>query len=565
MVTIMQRAGAFLILTPTPSMPIDRILRNDLSGVTEQIEYDFDLPVIGPVEAIVYQTYDVWLVAEFLQLLSEKASQAKVVISDAAQEALDQRFSKRQESRKPMPEIEKVRNPYVPLHPHQIEGVRFFMDNNGRGLLGDEMGLGEQQIQSIVPRRWKTITALGYVASTQKRAFVITPKKVLEHWVHEAANAFPEYFDGRILILGSHIKKGNENKELLGISDARLVCVNYESFERFLPCIERAGFDTIILDESHYIKNPKAKRTGLLLRIKDDFKHRLLLSGTPIKNGAEEFAAQMEFLGMDFVDEIAEMSPGKLWNTLQEKKLYLRRSIQVELPHLRFKDPEIVQLKDGPDSNRGFHVGIEVKILDSKGKESIRDIVVTALTEAAHFKAPYSAALAQKLTKDFPDDKVIIMTERVSCANSIYAELKKAGAGKKALLHHGRLSDAERASILEAFVVPGSNGPQILVSTRPSIGVGINLQCANRIIFNDLAWTPADILQAAARTKRLNQRKEVFEYWILSEARFDFNLVSILQQKLTLMRLYGEGKNISEDDQKWMNERVTFKDIYSGM
>ena len=57
----------------------------------------------------------------------------------------------------------------------------------------------------------------------------------------------------------------------------------------------------------------------------------------------------------------------------------------------------------------------------------------------------------------------------------------------------------------------------------------------------------------------------MFEYWILADTPFDYNLVEILERKLILMRLYGEGKNISEEDQKWMNERVTFKDIFFGM
>lgn len=391
---------------------------------------------------------------------------------------------------------------------------------------------------------------------------VVTPKKVLEHWVCEATEAFPEYFDGRVFMLGAHIKKGTEDEVLSGLPEARLVCVNYEQLERFLPFVKDAGLDTIILDESHSIKNAQAKRTRFLLKNRHAFEHRLLLSGTPIKNGAHEFSTQLKFLGMEDTEDIVDMSPGKLWNTLQQQNLYLRRNIQIELPHLRFKDPEIVETKGAPES---FESGVKVKILDSKGKELIREMVTSALAETALYKAPFSAALARKLRNDFPDDKVIIMTERVACAESIYAALRKESVVDESLLHHGRLSDGERASILKSFSESKPGSPSILVSTRPSIGVGINLQCANRVLFNDLAWTPADILQAAARTKRLNQRKEVFEYWILSDAKFDINLVSLLRRKLNLVRLYGEGKNISEEDQKWMNERVTFKDIYDGM
>jgi hypothetical protein len=152
-VAITKQAGAFLILAPNSSNPweegvgsdqIHRLIQHELSGVTDLIEHEFDLPGrVNFVPSVVYQTYDVWLVAELLQLLSEQVIDVEVVVSDTAQEALGQRFADMQQRRRPIPEIEKVRNPDVPLHPHQIEGVRFFMDNGGRGLLGDEMGLGK--------------------------------------------------------------------------------------------------------------------------------------------------------------------------------------------------------------------------------------------------------------------------------------------------------------------------------------------------------------------------------------------------------------------------------------
>lgn len=393
----------------------------------------------------------------------------------------------------------------------------------------------------------------------------MAPKKVLEHWAREAKTAFEEYFNDRVVVLGPHIKKGAEEEIIPSILSAKLVCVNYELLERFLPIVKRGQLDSVVLDESHSIKNAVAKRTKLLLESRDYFQQRLLLSGTPIKNRVEEFETQLKFLGLDEVSDIGEMPPGRLWNLLHEKKLYLRRNIKKELPHLRFKDPEIVKAKDAPDSLRGFEGGFEEKMIDSKGNEMIREMISKSLRETGLFKAPFSAALAKKLIEEHKDDKVIIMTERIECAKSIYKVLDGYGLGDVALLHFGSLSYPERESIMNSFSRYEVGSPKILVSTRPSIGVGLNLQCANRVIFNDLAWTPADILQAAARTKRLNQLKDVFEYWIVAETEFDDKLVEILERKLKLMRLHGEGKNISEEDQKWMNERVTFEDIYFGL
>lgn len=175
----------------------------------------------------------------------------------------------------------------------------------------------------------KTLTALAYIAATGKRALVVTPKRVVEHWVCEAKVAFPDYFDGRVFTLGTHIKRGTESEALSFVQDkARLVCLNYELLERFLPFLADAGLDTIILDESHYIKNSEAKRTRLLLDSKDAFEQKLLLSGTPIKNRVDELVTQLEFIGMKNAETVEEMSPGKLWNTLQESNLYLRRSIK---------------------------------------------------------------------------------------------------------------------------------------------------------------------------------------------------------------------------------------------
>lgn len=407
------------------------------------------------------------------------------------------------------------------------------------------------------------MTALAYVASEKKRVFVVAPKKVLDQWVDEAVTAFPEYFDGFTCKLGAHIKPEDEERLEEQLRASRLVCVNYEQLGRFFPLVLRAAeMDTIILDESHYIKNPKANRTKLLQQHRQYFDHRLLLSGTPIKNNTEEFASQLEFLDFDDPFKIVESEPGRFWNALVEKGTYIRRSIQHELPHLQFNDIEVIEAKDAPESLHLNHDAVEIR--GSKDELLIREMIEEQLFQTAQFKAPFTASLAQSLIEEFVDDKVIVMTERIECARTIFSSLRELGLVTDALLHHGKKSHEERASVLEAFWETGPDSPRILVSTRPSIGIGLNLQVANRVIFNDLAWTPADILQASARTKRLNQRKEVHEYWMLADTQFDQTLVQILRRKRHLIRLYGEGKNISDEDHKWMTKRVSYREILLG-
>lgn len=405
------------------------------------------------------------------------------------------------------------------------------------------------------------MTSLAYIAAAKKRALVVCPKRVLGHWVREANTAFPTYYSERTLILDSSIQTVYERGLVESLLQARLVCINYEQIQRFWPKLEDAGLDTIILDESHRIKNPKAKRTQMLLKVQNKFQHHILLSGTPIKNRVEEFQTQFRFIGYEGADEIAEMSPGKLWNTLAGKNIYLRRNMADEFPHLKFKDPEICEVSGVADELEEIP-GFDTQMQDPDGNALFK-YVFEQLSETAMLKAPRTAEFCANVLHKAVGDKMIVFTERIDCAILIHNSLEQRAPELGALLHFGKLSDSERESLVQQFQDPNS-GQRVLVTTRQSMAEGINLQCANRVLFNDLPWTPADISQAAARTKRLNQRKEVSEYWVVADTNFDQNLMDVLREKLMLTLAYTEGKNISEDDKIWMNKRVTLNEIIYG-
>ena len=61
-----------------------------------------------------------------------------------------------------------------------------------------------------------------------------------------------------------------------------------------------AGRSALVLDESHYVKNPRAKRTSAVRRLAESLAPdalRLALTGTPVMNHAEELIAQLRILG----------------------------------------------------------------------------------------------------------------------------------------------------------------------------------------------------------------------------------------------------------------------------
>ena len=71
------------------------------------------------------------------------------------------------------------------------------------------------------------------------------------------------------------------------------------------------GYNLVILDESHYIKNPDAQRTVAVVEVATQSKGLICLTGTPITNRPAEFFTQLNLL-----------RPGRFSNVWNYRKRY---------------------------------------------------------------------------------------------------------------------------------------------------------------------------------------------------------------------------------------------------
>ena len=81
---------------------------------------------------------------------------------------------------------------------------------------------------------------------------------------------------------------------------AEITILNYEIVDRAPRAAGARQPRALVLDESHYFKNPRAKRTRAVRRLAEglpDDALRLALTGTPVLNHAEELIAQLRVLG----------------------------------------------------------------------------------------------------------------------------------------------------------------------------------------------------------------------------------------------------------------------------
>lgn len=148
-VVIFLEKRAFWIVPPKnyasgARVMVDNFIRNGLSGVMERVLYK---EVKSLTLKTSYRTYDVESVDEILMHIEKQKLSGNIKIDlridHQANDAWENRFREKERRRSAIAAVEELRHPDAPLLPHQLEGVRFFIENNGCGLLGDEMGLGE--------------------------------------------------------------------------------------------------------------------------------------------------------------------------------------------------------------------------------------------------------------------------------------------------------------------------------------------------------------------------------------------------------------------------------------
>ena len=154
--------------------------------------------------------------------------------------------------------------------PHQLVAPAMFtVGDQHRLLIADEPGLG------------KSLQALMCIdAANFSNTLIVCPANVKYTWLHECKKWFP-YHPVQVLKNGADaLQTGNA-----------FTIINYELMDKRVNELIAADFDSVIFDESHYLKNEKAKRTQACLRLAQwpTIKGHLCLSGTPILNRPSEF------------------------------------------------------------------------------------------------------------------------------------------------------------------------------------------------------------------------------------------------------------------------------------
>lgn len=432
------------------------------------------------------------------------------------------------------------------LKPFQAEGARW-LSTKRFALLADEMGLGKSA---------QTIAACDIIFAS--RILIVCPAIARPMWVKEFRkfSDYPRRF---------HVPLTRKDIPRPGGS----VVLSYD-LATYLwkeKLWRGQDFDVAIFDEGHFLKEFKATRTQACLGVSGfarQAKRTWILTGTPMPNHAGELwpfliTGGRTTLKFDaFIRRFCTTAPGfshkwaaRVTGTQKGRlpelaellsPLMLRRTVDEVLPDLppltfseRLVEPGPVsmpkELLDRVADELGFledHLGPENKLLtveDMNLLEALAQSVATLrLYNGLQKVAPALERVTDRL-KNKACKKIILFAVHREVINQLRLGLRPFGA----VSLHGGTSPKKKQEHIDRF----QNDPscKVVICNIKTAGTAVTLTAANREMFVEYEWCPADNFQAAKRAHRIGTTKPVFAEFLSIAGSIDEKITTAVRRK----------------------------------
>ncbi len=401
------------------------------------------------------------------------------------------------------------------LRPYQSKGAEFAR-RKIYSLLAFDCGLG------------KTATAIRAVRTP---CLVICPASVVIHWKREVERWAP---------------RAVSDFDIYSYSDKAL-----QIEER----VDLSSYESLIVDEVHYIKNPLAKRTktvGQLIRRMGNKGGKVIgLSGTLIPNRPIElwpvmFAMRMTDLKYhDFATRYAGAFWGE-WGLDVRGSSHLEELRRLLAPHCyRVKKKHVAQ--DLPAVTRRV-VDLSVRITTRKGAEVIQfkslsldelkgmsePVAFEAMSDVLHLQGLLKAPKAIEYIKDLLAGgvgNVVVFAYHRDVIKSLAEGLKEFDP----LTVTGDDSITQRQDTVDFFQ---HGACRVFIGQRQAAGTGTDgLQfAASHMVIVEASWVPGDLEQMEGRLHRMGQLYPVMIDYLTIEGSIDQTMLRRALEKKKVIR-----------------------------
>ena len=431
----------------------------------------------------------------------------------------------------------------IKLFPYQQETVERIIRFRGRALLAHEMGLG------------KTICVLAFLRKSEMRplpALVICPASVKHNWEYEA----------RRLGFSTQVINGRKTYEIGGIKEAELVVINYDLLKNWHKCLRDRHFRTVILDECHYLQNPRTIRYRATREIVKNVPYILALSGTPLTNRPRELYTTLHLLRPDEFNSFFQfahrycaprLTPwgwdysgashiDELHRRLERSCMirYLKSDVMHQLPK---KMREVVPIEiDDMDEYRTAERDFVQWLAKNKPERMSSALNAVQLVRVGELLR-LAARLKLKRTVDWinrfllnTNEKIVLFAYHKKCIEV----LKNRLLSNKVVVIDGGTPPVKRRDAVYQF----QHDPRtrVFIGNIHAAGVGITLTAARTVGFVELYWRPGDHSQAEDRVHRIGQDETVWVYYFVATDTIEERLCRLIQRKQEIISKTLDGK-----------------------
>ncbi|MEK7815411.1 MAG: DEAD/DEAH box helicase [Pseudomonadota bacterium] len=445
------------------------------------------------------------------------------------------------------------------LRPYQETGVNWlrFLSQLGLGAcLADDMGLG------------KTVQVIALLL-VQKRAkkeatapaLLVLPASLLANWKSEL-----ERFAPSLTIRFAHpsqarvedLKTADDPGANLENTDVVLTTYGMLARQEWLTTVD---WGLVVLDEAQAIKNPSARQTRTVKRLKA--RSRIALTGTPVENRLTDLWSIFDFLCPGLLGSVKEFGDfiKRLEGRDREQYAPLRRLIgPYILRRLKTDKSIIADLPDKTEMHAFCHLTKTQAALYERsvrelgealtGKDGIerRGVILAFILRFKQIcnhpaqwlgtgdYAPTASGKFDRLRELCEEiaarqEKTLVFTQFREMTEPVAAFLKTV-FGYPGLVLHGQVDVKKRRKLVEDF--QREDGPPFFVLSLRAGGTGLNLTAATHVIHFDRWWNPAVENQATDRAFRIGQKRNVMVHKFVCRGTIEEKIDAMIQEKSQL-------------------------------
>jgi len=460
--------------------------------------------------------------------------------------------------------------------PYQKAAIGFCSTRSAT-LIADEPGLG------------KSIEALGCINKDDsiKNVLVVCPASLRINWLREAEKWMVRKFKYFVI----------EDNQPPPIDSSFVIC-NYDRLIDFqgpiFKSLSERKWDLLIVDESHFLSNPEAKRTIAVVGYKQDSSAKaveaypaglaanarklLFLTGTPMPSRPIQLWPMLGVMRnanfgtfWEFVTRYCDAKKVRWrrnqpehWDfsgaanllelqTRMRQTVMLRRLKSDVLPELPEKRRQIIALPrpenlDLEAQNHEFerHLPLLEKLrarmdlakVSNDDKTFMK--ALSALKEAE--KTTFYALTRTRMTLAMK--KIPFIVEHVeglfeaglekvviyAYHKSVIAEIARKLSKFGVVTLTGETNSTDRQAAIDSFQDP-SSGVRVFVGSIMAAGVGITLTAASTAVFAELDWVPTSITQSEDRLHRVGQKGSVLIQHLVFDGSLDARMAAVLVRK----------------------------------